>query len=147
MVREFFFYVIKIQWRGGLPSPLLSRACECGWIYINIPESVCLWKCLNKIFWLCQSSTCLTDLKMPQVLNVQAFWICMVVYARVLNMSKYDSIYLNVPQYACLIMTEYCWMSLTMPENERINCSDYARVFNMPFHLRYLTGFSICCRH
>ena len=29
-------------------------------------------------------------------------------------------------------MAEYCWMSLTMPENAWINCSDYAMVLNMP---------------
>ena len=32
----------------------------------------------------------------------------------------------------CLSMAEYCCMSLNMPENAWINCSDYARVLNMP---------------
>ena len=29
-------------------------------------------------------------------------------------------------------MAEYYWMPLSMSENAWINCSDYARVFNMP---------------
>ena len=29
-------------------------------------------------------------------------------------------------------MAEYYWMPLSMSENVWINCSDYARVFNMP---------------
>ena len=32
----------------------------------------------------------------------------------------------------CLSMAEYCCMSLNMPENAWINCSDYARVLDMP---------------
>ena len=30
-----------------------------------------------------------------------------------------------------LIMAEYSWMALTVPENAWINCSDYARILNM----------------
>ena len=32
-------------------------------------------------------------------------------------------------------------MSVNMPENAWINCSNYARVLNKPHHLKYLTGF------
>ena len=29
-------------------------------------------------------------------------------------------------------MTEYCWIFLTVPENAEINCSEYAKILNMP---------------
>ena len=54
-------------------------------------------------------------------------------------MSEHGSIGLNI--------AEYCWMSLNMPDNAWINFSDYARVFNVPHHLRYLAGFWICLKH
>ena len=81
------------------------------------------------------------------------------VYARVTQSSKYVElaslclnnawIPLNIPYYPliCLSMTEYCSVSLNMPENGWINCSDYARVLNILPHLRYLTEFPIYLRH
>ena len=84
-------------------------------------------------------------LKMPLVLNKPGFWIwhgcickdyadfliclIMVLYASImpeyawiclntLNVPQYNWILLNVPEY--------------MPENTLINCSDYARVLNIP---------------
>ena len=38
-------------------------------------------------------------------------------------------------------MGEYCWMLLNMLENVWINCSDYTRVLNRPYHLSYLQSF------
>ena len=51
-------------------------------------------------------------------------------------------IYLNMPSCSsiCMKMGEYCrmsWICVKMPD------SDYARVFNIPHHLRHLTGFWI----
>ena len=41
-----------------------------------------------------------------------------------------------MPKYALMsfIMSEHGRMSLNMPENVSINCSDYARVLNMAQH-------------
>ena len=53
------------------------------------------------------------------------------------DMTPYTSISLNMPQYTLIFslllnMAEYCWMSRNMSENVWINCSDYARVLNIP---------------
>ena len=131
---------------------------------LNIPKYP--WKSLKKLFWLWQgfeysSSSYMFDrlLKMPQILNVPGFWIRHVCVSKgytkfwiCLNMAQYASIMpecLNMLQCPsiCTNMAEYCWMSLNMPENFWINCSDYVRVLNMPHHLRCLTKFLMCHRH
>ena len=105
------------------------------------------WKCLNKLFCLCQGSeyawsSYMFDrlLKMPQTLNKLGFWIrhsCICKRYAEFRMSDYGSIHLNnswiclIMPYRpsiCLNMTDYCWMSLNMPENAWISCSDYAKV-------------------
>ena len=50
--------------------------------------------------------------------------ICLIMAPNTLTMVEYASVYLNT--------TEYCWMSLIMPENARINGSNYARALNTP---------------
>ena len=105
------------------------------------------WKCLNKLFCLCQGSeyawsSYMFDrlLKMPQTLNKLGFRIrhsCICKRYVEFWMSDYGSIHLNNPWIClimpyrpsiCLNMTDYCWMSLNMPENAWISCSDYAKV-------------------
>ena len=51
-----------------------------GWILLNVPEYT--WKCLNKLFWLCQGSQYAPSsyifdmlLDMFRVLNMPEFWI------------------------------------------------------------------------
>ena len=83
-------------------------------------------------------------LKMLWVLNNQGFWIwhgCVFKRYAEFRMSYYGStclnnayVYLNMSKCpsVCLSMAEYCWIFLNIPENPWINCSDYARVLNMP---------------
>ena len=77
-------------------------------------------------------------------------WKCLNCsdYARALNMPDHLKMFdkflktwvLNKPGFwvwhGCICksstMPEYCWMSLNTSENNWINCSDYARVLNMP---------------
>ena len=107
--------------RGGLPSLHQLRACECGWICINISEYlwIILWKSLNKLFWLCQGSEYARSsymfdrlLKMPRVLNKPGFciWhgciskgygefgICLIMAPYTSVMPEYTWIYLIIPQ-------------------------------------------------
>ena len=65
------------------------------------------WRCLGSKpgFWLCNGCICK---------GYEVFWICLI-------MAPYPSL--------CLNITEYCWMTLNMPEKI---------VLTMP-------GFSICC--
>ena len=72
--------------RAGEASPFLPSCAlvSCCWICISIPEYAEIsWKCLNKLFWLCQGSgyawsSYMFDrlLNMPPVLNKPGFWIC-----------------------------------------------------------------------
>ena len=106
------------------------RNYECSWIFINVPKYP--RKCLNKLFWLCQSSECVWSfymfdrlLKMPQVLNVPWFWMwhgCICKDHTKFWMSRYGSIHLSdllihTPECprTCLNMAEYYW-SLNMPK-------------------------------
>ena len=99
------------------------------------------WKCLKKLFWLCQGSEYAwwTDrfdrlLRIPEVLKshcflnmshlfMEEFWIC-------LFMAPYALI---MPQYAlmCFHMPEHDWILLNGPEYVWINCSYSAMVLNM----------------
>ena len=130
-------------------------------ISLNIPKY--LWKCFNKLFWRFQgseytwSSYMFRLLKMPRVLNIPGFliwhgcickgytefWLCLNIAQYVSLIHEYVSVYLNVPQYV------WTWLNISeyMPKNARINFSDYAKVLNLPHHLRYLTGFWIYFRH
>ena len=112
-------------------------------ISLNMPKYP--WKCLKKLFWLCQGSeyawsSYMFDrlLKVPPILNKRVFWIwhgCIckgyVEFQICLIVDPYTSI---MPEYAwiCLNMAQYCWMSLNMPENTWINCSGYATVLSVP---------------
>ena len=134
---------------------------ECESISLNIPKYP--WKYLNKLIWLCQGteyawSSYIFDktLKMSRVVNNPMAWLYMQGLHRALNKSEYCSmclsntwICLNMHWFPsiCLSIVDYCWMSLNMPENVWIKCSDYTRVLNMSHHLRYLTGLWICCRN
>ena len=101
------------------PSRVLVSAAEHALMLLNMPKYP--WKCLNKLFWLCQDSeytwsSYMFDrlFKISQIINVPEFWvwhgcICkgytkfwrclkMVQYASI--MPEYGSVCLNIPQYA-----------------------------------------------
>ena len=152
-VRTFLFQIrtlFRFPERTGEASPLLPSCAlvSCCWICISIPEYAEIsWKCLNKLFWLCQGSgyawsSYMFDklLNMPPVLNKPGFWIWHGLYMqglrRVPNMSimaPYASI---IPEYALMLlnMPDHGWMLLNVPEHAWTNCSDYASVLNMPRH-------------
>ena len=137
-IRILFFRFSK---KAGESSPLLLSCvpvsvADYASISLNMPENP--WKCLNKLFWLCQDSehawsSYMFDrlLEMP-VLNKQGSEYGTFVYARDTqicrfpNMPEYASICLNVHQYALakLNIAECPWYVW-------INLFDYARVLNM----------------
>ena len=93
-----------------------------------------LWKCLNKLFWLCQESKYARSsykldrlLKMPQVeystlyKGYTEIWIFLIMASHVSLMPEYALISLNMPEHG--------WILLNVPEYAWINCS---RVLNMP---------------
>ena len=156
IIKTFFpkwgdFFLFSKKGRGYIPSPPSCAAgsvAEYASISLKMPKYP--WKCLNKLFWLCQGSDNGWSsymfnrlLKMFWVLNKPGSEYGTVVYARVTqssNMSDYDSILpynawicLNMPQCCSIFlnMISYYWMSLNMPENVWINCSNYTRVLNM----------------
>ena len=122
------------------------------WINSSMPEP---WISLI-IFYVRQAFEDALRSKYAWVLNM-ARLLYMQGLNRVLNMSEYGSIcpynvwiHLNMPYCPSVSLNvgEYCWMFLNMSENAWINCSDYARILNMPSqHLRYLTRFWICLGH
>ena len=151
-------HYFRFSKRTGEASPLpLSCAplsvTEYASISLNMPKYP--WKCLNKLFWICQGSeyTWSSDmpdrlLKMPRVLNRPGLWIwhgfiCMD-YAEFrirLNMAPYVSIMPNMPEYALMPPSklEHGWIMLMawecpldIPENVWINYYGYVRVLNMP---------------
>ena len=113
--KRALFSIFEKGW-GGLPSGMAVYA------LISLNMSKYPWKCLNKLFWLCQApeyawSSYIFNrlLKFSQFLKKPGFWI--------LNISQCPSV--------CLNLGEYCWISLNMPENAWKKTSDYARVLNM----------------
>ena len=101
-------------------------------ISLNMPKYP--WKCLNKLFWLCQGSEYVWSsymfdrlLKMNWVLNKPGFWIwhdCICKgypeFRICLIMASYASI---MPEYVWICLNPlnmpghgYFWMSLNMPE-------------------------------
>ena len=123
-------------------------------ISMNIPKYP--WKCSNNLFWPCQGSEYARSsnmfdrfLKILWVPNIPGFWVwhgCLckdyIEFWICRNMSPYTLMSLS--------MSEHGWIMVDVPgipENLWINCSDYARVLNMPYHLRYLRGFWLCLRH
>ena len=118
--------------RGGLPSLHQFRACECGWICINISEYlwIILWKSLNKLFWLCQGSEYARSsymfdrlLKMPRVLNKPGFCIWHGCISK--GYAEFG-IWLHTPQL-CPNIPEFTLLSLNSPENNWIflNFTEY----------------------
>ena len=128
----FFLFFLIFKKRQGRSSSYTLVA----HLWVWIPKYP--WKCLSKLFWLCQGSDYTWSsykfeklLKIPQVSNVPGlwiwhgyickgyrdFWIClnMTQYA---SMSEYASVCLNVPQNAWkwLNIAEYLWICLRMFE-------------------------------
>ena len=117
---EHFFQFSKMTWEA---SPLLLSCAsvsvaEYDSISLNMPKYP--WKCLNKLFWLCQGSEYAWSsymferlLKIFWVLNKPGFWmwqrcafkgyaefrICMIMAPYASIMLKHASICLNVVQY------------------------------------------------
>ena len=128
-----------------LPNCVPVSVVEYASISLNMPKY--RWKCLNKLFWLCQGSkhawwSYMFDrvLKMALLLNKPGLWIwhsCIskgyLEFQICLILAPYASI---MPEYAslCLDMAEYCWISLNIHENAWINLSDYVRVLNMAWY-------------
>ena len=121
--------------RTGEASPLppswaLVNVAEYWSIPLNIPKYS--WKCLNKLFWLCQRSeyeyVWSSDmfnmfLKMPRVLNKPRFWIWYDFIFRVTQCSEYFWLCLSpyaslMPKYAsiCLNVPEYAWTWVNIAE-------------------------------
>ena len=104
-------------------------------VSLNMPKYP--WKCLNKLFWLCQDSEHVWSsymfdrrLKMPLVLNKPRFWIS---HGCICKGYADFQICLIMAPYAS-VMPQYALMSLNMPEHVWINCSDYARGLSMPWY-------------
>ena len=163
-ISSFFFSIFK---KGQESPPLPPPSCapvsvaEYASVSLNIPEYP--WKCLSKLFWLCQVSECTWSsymfdplLKMLRVLHVPGFWIWHGCICKGYTYFWIYVIWLNTLQQ-CLTMPQYALMSMNMPEHSWIllnvldyasmSCFDYAKVLNMPHHLRCLTGFWIFLRH
>ena len=54
------------------------------------------------------------------------FRICLIMAPCISIMPEYALMFLNIPEY------DWILMSLNMSEHSWLNCSDYARVLNMP---------------
>ena len=143
-LKSRYFFLFSKKGRGGLPLPFplsftpVSMA-EYAPIFLNILKYCS--KCLNKLFWLCQSSEYTWSFCMfHRLLKTWQVWKC----ARVLWIwchcicKGYSFFWIcvnmapNMPQQ-CLNMHCPLTMFLNMPGNAWINCS----VLTMP-------GFSIC---
>ena len=142
-----FFRSLK---RAGKTFPFVPNCAsvslaEYALISLNVLKY--LWKRLNKLLWLYQSSEYSwssymfnTLLKMAPVLNKPGFWLwhgcicksyaefqmCLIMAPYVSIMLEYASVY--------LIMTDYCWISLNICKNVWIYCFEYTSVLNMPRH-------------
>ena len=122
-ISSFFVSIFK---KGQESPPLPPPSCapvsvaEYASVSLNIPEYP--WKCLSKLFWLCQVSECTWSsymfdplLKMLRVLHVPGFWIW---HSCICKGYTYFWIYVNMAQYAstmpdyasiCLNVHEYAW--------------------------------------
>ena len=153
-IRSPFLILKKVFSTYLTPPPYPLPICasvsvtEYASMYLNIHEYP--WKCLNKLFWLCQGSAYAWSsymfdkiLKLLWVLNNQGYWIwdrCVFHHYAKFRMPYFGSIRLNNAYVCldmfkypslCLSMAEYCWTFLNIPENPWINRSDYARILNM----------------
>ena len=124
----------------------LSKA-EYTSISLNMPKYP--WKCLIKLFWLCQGpeftwSPYMFDrlLKMLWVLNMPGFWIwhdgickgyaefriCLIMAPYASTMPKYASVFLDVPQYTWTLLNiaECPCICLKMPEKTVFIMPDFS---------------------
>ena len=126
----------KSVWTGHLifqkgqgrlsPSPWCASVGVAEYAPISLNILKYPWKCLNKLFWLCQSSENALSfymfdrlLNIPRFLNVPGFGICHDCICKGCTRC------LNMAQYALmpLIMPEYSWIFQNDPEYAWINCS------------------------
>ena len=117
--------------RRGLPSPLSCAPVSGVWLNMHQYS----WMCANILenFWI-NCSDYAKSLKITDHLTGSAgFWRC-----QGLSRVPYASI---MPEYAwiCLNVSQYTWTWLNIADcpwiylqNAWINCSDYARVLNIP---------------
>ena len=107
------FFRFSRKGRGGFtlpPSCKPVHVAEYTIISVNIPKYP--WKCLNNLFWLCQSPEYAWSfymfnrlLKMPQAVNVAGLWIWQDC-ARIMQESEYSSMCLY-NAWTCLILLHY----------------------------------------
>ena len=114
--KRALFSIFEKGW-GGLPSGMAVYA------LISLNMSKYPWKCLNKLFWLCQDfeyswSSQMFDrlLKMSWVLSKPRFWIW---HSCICKGYAEFWIWLHTPQW-CQNMSQYALMFLNMPEHGRI---------------------------
>ena len=135
---QFFRFLNRVREASLLPPSCAPvNVSDYAAISLNMPKYP--WKCLNKLFWLCQNSehawsSYMFDriLKMPRVLNKPQFWIwhactykgyaqfriCLIMAPYASVIPKHASICLNVPQYVWTWMnTAECpWICLKIPD-------------------------------
>ena len=114
--------------RGGFPpSPWCASVGVAEYAPISLNILKYPWKCLNKLFWLCQSSENALSfymfdrlLNIPRFLNVPGFGICHGCICkgctRCLNMAQYALMPLNMPEYSWIFQNdpEYAWINCSM---------------------------------
>ena len=125
-IRAFFSIFKKGQGRPlsvNEYAPISLNIPKYPWILVQCSYQARLWICLV-ILNVQQALEDAFVSKCIRVLNMAQFYIQGL--RRVLNMTEYGSICLN-----------NAWICLKMPA--WLNCCDYARVLNIPHHLRYLT--------
>ena len=142
-----FFRFLKRPGETTPPPPSCTPVSVVEYASISLNMSKYSWKFLNKLCWLCLSSEytlspCMFGklLKMHRVLNKPWLWIwhgcickgyaefriCLIMAPCISIMPEYALMFLNMPEY------DWILMSLNMSEHSWLNCSDYARVLNMP---------------
>ena len=138
---------------GGVPSPPQLRAGEWSvaeYASISLNMCKCPWKCLNKLFWLCQNFENYWSfdmfgrlLKMSQVLTRPGFWIWHGLYMQGLRRVPHASV---MPEYAWIkaYVSQYAWTWLNITDslwiclqNAWINCSDYASPMDTSSSIRH----------
>ena len=146
------FSINRFSKRPGEASPLPP---SCVPVYVAEYTSISLnmpkypWKCLIKLFWLCQGpeftwSPYMFDrlLKMLWVLNMPGFWIwhdgickgyaefriCLIMAPYASTMPKYASVFLDVPQYTWTLLNiaECPCICLKMPEKTVFIMPDFS---------------------
>ena len=102
---EFWTWVNMAQNASLIPEYTLMslNVSEHDWILLNVPKYA--WKCLNKLFWLCQCSRYASGIKSARVLNMLLYSynnIIIVINVVILEFLSAQFIYLGAPQLTIL---------------------------------------------